>query len=128
TLDEEVGRVMMVGFEGPLADPVLADWKQRQFGGLLIVNLNHNATSDAGMSSLITSIRGTSRHRLIAATDQEGGAVCLAAASAPCSRAASRRFRPRSCMEPTSSCLGICSIRRSTYRDPPTSRQPRWRC
>ncbi|TMC84592.1 MAG: hypothetical protein E6J06_06225 [Chloroflexi bacterium] len=85
TLDEEVGRVMMVGFEGPLADPVLADWKQRQFGGLLIVNLNHNATSDAGMSSLITSIRGTSRHRLIAATDQEGGAVCLAAASVPCS-------------------------------------------
>ncbi len=84
TLDEEIGRVMMVGFEGPLTDSVLADWKERQFGGLLIVNLNRNASSDAGMSTLIATLRGASRHRLIAATDQEGGAVCLAAASVPC--------------------------------------------
>jgi beta-N-acetylhexosaminidase len=84
TLDEEVGAVIMAGFEGTLNEAVLADWKQRQFGGLLIVNLNHNAGSAESMTSLISSIRGTTRHRLIAATDQEGGQVCLAVSSVPC--------------------------------------------
>ena len=76
--------MIMAGFEGPLTDAVLADWKQRQFGGLLIVNLNHNASSAASMTSLISSLRGLTRHRLIAATDQEGGQVCLAISSVPC--------------------------------------------
>jgi beta-N-acetylhexosaminidase len=84
TLDEEIGAVMMVGFQGPLTAAVLADWRQRQFGGLLVVNLNRNATSAAGMSAFIAAIRGASRHRLIAATDQEGGQVCLAISSVPC--------------------------------------------
>ena len=44
TLDEEIGAVMMVGFQGPLTDAVMSDWRQRQFGGLLVVNLNHNAS------------------------------------------------------------------------------------
>ena len=84
TLDEEIGAVMMVGFEGPLTDAVLSDWRQRQFGGLLVVNLNHNASSPDAMRSFISSIRATSRHRLIAATDQEGGFVCIAISSVPC--------------------------------------------
>jgi len=84
TLDEEVGAVIMAGFEGAITDAVLADWKQRQFGGLLVVNLNHNAGSADAMSSLISSIRGATRHRLMAATDQEGGQVCLAISSVPC--------------------------------------------
>jgi beta-N-acetylhexosaminidase len=84
SLDQEVGAVMMVGFRGPLTDSVLADWRRRQFGGLLIVNLNQNAASDAGIASLIKQVRGTTAHRVIAATDQEGGAVCLAARSVPC--------------------------------------------
>lgn len=83
-LDEEIGAVMMVGFEGPPTDSVLANWKQHRFGGLLIVNLNHNAKSDAEISRLIAAVRGASPHRLIAATDQEGGGVCLAATSVPC--------------------------------------------
>lgn len=85
TLDEEVGAVMMVGFEGPLTSAVLSDWTQRQFGGLLVVNLNHNASTAGAMLALIASLRGASRHRLIAATDQEGGSVCLAISSVPCS-------------------------------------------
>lgn len=85
TLDEEVGAVMMVGFEGPLSDAVMSDWRQRQFGGLLVVNLNHNASTPDGMRSLVASVRGANRHRLIAATDQEGGFVCLAISSVPCS-------------------------------------------
>ena len=74
----------MAGFEGPLSDTVLAHWKLHQFGGLLVVNLNHNASSAASMTALIAKVRGTVRHRLIAATDQEGGQVCLAISSVPC--------------------------------------------
>jgi beta-N-acetylhexosaminidase len=33
---------------------------------------------------LINAVRGVSRHRLIAATDQEGGYVCLGVSSVPC--------------------------------------------
>ena len=84
TLDQEIGAVMMVGFEGALTDSVLNDWKQRQFGGLLIVNLNRNASTPDGMRSVIGTIRSASRHRLIAATDQEGGFVCIAISSVPC--------------------------------------------
>jgi beta-N-acetylhexosaminidase len=84
TLDQEVGAVMMVGFQGPLSDAVLADWRRRQFGGLLVVNLNHNATSPEAMQALIGGVRAATPHRLIAATDQEGGGVCLALSSVPC--------------------------------------------
>ncbi len=84
TLSEEIGAVIMVGFRGSLTNAVLSDWKQRQFGGLLVVNLNHNATTAASMKSLIAVIRATDRHRLIAATDQEGGQVCLAISTVPC--------------------------------------------
>jgi beta-N-acetylhexosaminidase len=84
TLDEEIGAVMMVGFRGPLTASVLADWTQHQYGGLLIVNLNHNAATSAGTSSLIAQLRAVVRHRMIAATDQEGGGVCIALSSVPC--------------------------------------------
>jgi len=84
TLDEEIGAVIMAGFEGPMTPAVLADWKQRQFGGLLVVNLNHNASSAESLSRLISTVRDATRHRLIAATDQEGGQVCLAISTVSC--------------------------------------------
>ena len=84
TLDQEIGAVIMVGFQGPLDDSILADWKQRQFGGLLIVNLNHNASTPAAMTALIVAVRAASPHRLVAATDQEGGGVCIAMSTVPC--------------------------------------------
>jgi beta-N-acetylhexosaminidase len=74
----------MAGFEGSVTDAVLADWRRHQFGGLLVVNLNHNAGTAESMSSLLSNLRGATRHRLIAATDQEGGQVCLAISSVPC--------------------------------------------
>jgi beta-N-acetylhexosaminidase len=83
-LEEEVGAVIMAGFEGPLTDSVLADWRQRQFGGLLVVNLNHNASTPAAMTALVAQVRSVDRHRLIAATDQEGGGVCIAISTVPC--------------------------------------------
>ncbi len=84
TLDEEIGAVIMAGFQGPISDAVLANWQRHQFGGLLIVNLNHNANSAGSTSALISDLRGVMRHRLIAATDQEGGQVCIAISSVPC--------------------------------------------
>jgi beta-N-acetylhexosaminidase len=84
TLDEEIGAVIMVGFQGSLTDSVVNDWSRHQYGGLLVVNNNHNAGSDASTRALIARIRGVVRHRLIAATDQEGGQVCLAVGTVPC--------------------------------------------
>jgi beta-N-acetylhexosaminidase len=84
TLDEEIGAVMMVGFQGSLTSADLADWSRRQFGGLLVINANHNAGLASSMKALIAKVRAVERHRLIAATDQEGGFVCLAVRSVPC--------------------------------------------
>jgi len=84
TLDEEVGAVMMAGFRGPLTGAVLADWTRHQYGGLLIVNLNQNASTAEQTSTLIAQLRAVTRRRLIAATDQEGGGVCIALSTVPC--------------------------------------------
>lgn len=84
TLDEEVGAVMMVGFEGPLTDAVIADWTAHQYGGLLVVNLNHNGSNASAIGAVISRLRAVDRHRLIAATDQEGGGVCIAVSTVPC--------------------------------------------
>jgi beta-N-acetylhexosaminidase len=84
TLEQEIGAVMMVGFQGPMTPAVIADWKRHQYGGLLIVNLNHNAATSEQMSSLIQQIRGVTDGRVIAATDQEGGGVCIALKTVPC--------------------------------------------
>ena len=76
--------MMMVGFQGPLSDAVLADFAQHQYGGLLVVNLNHNASSASALTAMIQRLRAAERHRLIAATDQEGGGVCIAISTVPC--------------------------------------------
>ncbi len=78
--------MMMVGFQGPLTGAVVNDWQSRQFGGLLLINGNHNASSASLMSALIASVRNASPNRVIAATDQEGGYVCLALSTVPCVR------------------------------------------
>jgi beta-N-acetylhexosaminidase len=84
TLDQEIGAVMMVGFQGPLTSAVLADLKRHLFGGLLLINGNKNASSAASMKGLIATVRGNMQHRLIVATDQEGGQVCLNVSTVPC--------------------------------------------
>jgi len=84
TVDEEIGAVIMVGFSGPLTPAVLADWTRHQYGGLLVVNLNHNGSSALELSPLIQQLRAVVRHRLVAATDQEGGGVCIDVTAVPC--------------------------------------------
>jgi beta-glucosidase-like glycosyl hydrolase len=66
---------MMVGFKGPLTPGVLDDWRRHQFGGLIVVPINQNARDAAAIRQLIQSVRGVMLHPLMAASDQEGGAV-----------------------------------------------------
>jgi beta-N-acetylhexosaminidase len=75
TLPQEIGSVMMVGFKGPLTPAVLDDWRRHQFGGLIVVPINQNARDAAAIRRLIQSVRGVMLHPLMAATDEEGGAV-----------------------------------------------------
>jgi beta-N-acetylhexosaminidase len=77
TLRQEIGAVMMVGFKGPLTPAVLEDWRQHQFGGLILVPINQNAPDSAAIRQLIQSVRGVMAHPLLSATDQEGGTVCF---------------------------------------------------
>jgi beta-N-acetylhexosaminidase len=77
TLRQEIGAVMMVGFKGPITPAILADWRQHQFGGLIIVSINQNATDPAAIGQLIQSVRGVMAHRVLTATNQEGGTVCF---------------------------------------------------
>lgn len=80
TFDEEVGAVMMVGFRGELTPAILEDWREHQYGGVLVVNENANPDP----AGYVRQLRAVSRHRLLAATDQEGGTVCLDLSGVPC--------------------------------------------
>jgi beta-N-acetylhexosaminidase len=84
TLRQEVGAVMMVGFKGPLTPAILADWRQHQFGGLIVVPINQNATDPAAIRGLIQSVRSVMAHPVLTATDQEGGTVCFKEARVSC--------------------------------------------
>jgi len=88
TLRQEIGAVMMVGFKGPLTPAILADWRQHQFGGLIVVPINQNAKDPAAIRQLIQSVRGVMAHPVLTATDQEGGTVCFQEARVPCTAGA----------------------------------------
>src|ERR1700737_2412860 len=94
TLRQEIGAVMMVGFQGPLTPAVLDDWRQRQFGGLIVVPINQNAHDPATIRQLIQSVRGVMAHPLLAATNQEGGTVCFLETGVPC-MAGARQVGPQ---------------------------------
>ena len=84
TLSQEIGAVIMVGFTGPITEAVLADWRQRQYGGLILVPINQNADTATGLRGLIQTVRAVGTHTLLVATDQEGGTVCFRATQVPC--------------------------------------------
>src|SRR6267143_2723235 len=71
TLQQEIGAVMMVGFTGPLTPAVLKDWRQHQFGGLIVVPIYKNAEDATAIRQLIQSVRGVMLHPLMAATNSE---------------------------------------------------------
>ena len=88
TLRQEIGAVMMVGFKGPLTPAVRDDWRQHQFGGLIVVPINQNAPDPAAIRQLIQSVRGVMAHPVLTATNQEGGTVCFQESRVPCLAAA----------------------------------------
>jgi beta-N-acetylhexosaminidase len=94
TLRQEVGAVMMVGFQGPLSGAVVDDWRQHQFGGLIVLPVNQNAPDPAAIRRLIQSLRGVMAHPLLVATNQEGGTVCFPETQVPCLSGA-RQVGPR---------------------------------
>ena len=75
---------MMVGFKGALSQAVMDDWRQHQFGGLILLPINHNAPDPAGIRRLIDSVRDVMAHPLLVATNQEGGSVCFPQTDVPC--------------------------------------------
>ena len=84
TLRQEVGAVVMAGFDGALTPAVLDDWRQRQFGGVLLLPRDHAGLDGAAIRNAIGSLRGVMTHPLLAATDVEGGRVCFTGAGVPC--------------------------------------------
>jgi beta-N-acetylhexosaminidase len=84
TLRQEIGAVIMVGFTGRLTPAILADWRQHQFGGLIVVPINQNAPDPATIRQLIQSVRAVMAHPVLTATDQEGGTVCFQETRVPC--------------------------------------------
>ena len=75
TLQQEIGAVMMVGFTGPPTPAILEDWRQHQFGGLIVVPINQNGGDATTIRQLIQSVRGVMRHPMMAATNPEEGAA-----------------------------------------------------
>jgi hypothetical protein len=71
TLQQEIGAVMMVGFTGPPTPAILEDWRQHQYGGLIVVPGNWDAADSGAIRQLIQSVRGVMLHPLMAATDSE---------------------------------------------------------
>ena len=94
TLRQEIGAVMMVGFRGPLTPAVLGDWRQHQFGGLIVIPINQNAQDPAAIRQLIQSVRGVMAHPVLAATNLEGGTVCFEESRVPC-MAGARQVGPQ---------------------------------
>jgi beta-N-acetylhexosaminidase len=94
SLRQEIGAVMMVGFTGALSQAVVDDWRQHQFGGLILVPINQNAKDPAAIRRLIQSVRGVMAHPLLVATNQEGGTVCFPQTQVPC-LAGARQAGPR---------------------------------
>src|SRR2546428_1397518 len=94
TLRQEIGAVMMVGFRGPLTPAVLGDWRQHQYGGLIVIPINQNAQDPAAIRQLIQSVRGVMAHPVLAATNLEGGTVCFQESRVPC-MAGARQVGPQ---------------------------------
>ena len=94
---------MMVGFTGALSPAVVDDWRQHQFGGLIVVPVNQNAQDPEAIRRLIQSVRGVMAHPLLVATNQEGGTVCFPETQVPCmagARQAGARRRVRRRRQP----------------------------
>src|SRR2546430_11096636 len=73
TLQQEIGAVMMVGFTGPPTPAILENWRQHQFGGLIVVPVNQNGGGATASRPLIPSLWGGGRAPFFVPTDPQRG-------------------------------------------------------
>ncbi len=74
TLEEKIGRMLLVGFEGLQAPPHILDWlEQGRIGGIIL--FARNVASPGQVARLVDSLRRAARHPLLITIDQEGGIV-----------------------------------------------------
>jgi len=74
SLQEKIGQMLLVGFEGLQAPQYILDWlADGRIGGIILFARNV-ATPDQ-LADLIRSLRRAAKHPLLIAIDQEGGTV-----------------------------------------------------
>lgn len=85
TLDEKIGRMLMVGFRGTQVDDdhfIIQDIRQRHLGGIILFDYDlatrqtgRNIQSPEQLKALIAALQQASPTPLLIAIDQEGGQV-----------------------------------------------------
>jgi len=74
SLREQVGRMLLVGFEGLHApDPILRWLAEGQIGGVIL--FARNVESPAQLAELVRTVQAAAKHPPLIAIDQEGGIV-----------------------------------------------------
>ena len=74
TLNEKIGQMLMVGFEGPSAPPYLLDWLATgRIGGVYL--FARNIESPAQVKQLVDKCHSAAKYPILVGIDQEGGAV-----------------------------------------------------
>lgn len=86
SLEQKVGQLILIGFDGPLTPALKDHLRIHHFGGFLTVQMNINAKSPAALTETINTMQDVmdGDPPLFIATDQEGGTVCLKWASVTC--------------------------------------------
>ncbi|PJF23141.1 MAG: beta-N-acetylhexosaminidase [Phototrophicales bacterium] len=73
-IEERVGQMLMVGFDGLTAPDYLLDWlRQGRVGGIIL--FARNIDTPEQVAALTTQLRQASKHPLLISIDQEGGTV-----------------------------------------------------
>jgi beta-N-acetylhexosaminidase len=74
SLEEKVGQLLMVGFDGLSAPPYILEWlASGQLGGIIL--FSRNVGSPQQLAALNHSLRQAAKYPIFIAIDQEGGAV-----------------------------------------------------
>lgn len=74
TLEEQIGQMMVVGFDGLTAPDYLLDWlRAGRVGGVIL--FQRNIESPEQVAALTASLHEAAKHPLMISIDQEGGTV-----------------------------------------------------